>query len=253
MGKVMGVIHLSLITYHWLRKNMLTLFGKRNKTTIDEATPITEASYVVVDTELTGLDEKKDSIVSLGAVRMTGGSIGLGDSFYRLVSPRTELTAGSVVIHEIMPSDVLSKPGIEAALDEFLDFCGDAVLVGHFISIDLGFLDREMKRVRGTALPNPAIDTFSIYEWLRKRNRSRDCFATALAGYRLSDIVRCFDIPVSGAHNALMDAFTTAQLFQRFIPMLLETKVREIGDLLKIGTPFEGGDRFRLTGDFSNF
>ena len=52
-----------------------------------------ECPYVVVDTELTGLDEKKDSIVSIGAVRMTGGRIELGDMFYRLVSPRTQLTA----------------------------------------------------------------------------------------------------------------------------------------------------------------
>ena len=46
------------------------------------------SGIVVVDTELTGLDEKKDSIVSIGAVRMTGGRIELGDMFYRLVSPR---------------------------------------------------------------------------------------------------------------------------------------------------------------------
>ena len=39
------------------------------------------ARYVVIDTELTGLDEKKDSIVSIGAVRMEGGRIEMGDSF----------------------------------------------------------------------------------------------------------------------------------------------------------------------------
>jgi len=232
---------------------MLALFGKKNKTALDDATPFSETAYVVLDTELTGLDEKKDSIVSIGAVRMIGGNIDLGDTFYRMVSPRTELSAASVVIHEITPSDVETKPLIDAVLAEFLEFCGDAVLVGHFVSIDLGFLNREMKRTRGREIPNPALDTFSIYEWLRKRNRSRDCFATALGGYRLYDIVKCFGIPVNGAHNALMDAFITAQLFQRFIPMLLETGTRDIGDLLKIGTPFEGGDRFGLSGEFSSF
>ncbi len=233
---------------------MLGLFERKEKTLrIDEKKPIMEASYVVVDTELTGLDEKRDCIVSIGAVRMTGNRIELGDAFYRLVSPRTELSAASVVIHEITPSEVAAKPDIDTVLAEFLDFCGDAVLVGHFISIDLHFLSREMKRIRGAGIRNPVLDTFSIYEWLRKRNKARDCSATALGGFRLYDIVKCFEIPVNGAHNAIKDAFTTAQLLQRFFPMLLETGTRHIGDLLKIGTPFEGGDRFGLTGEFSNF
>jgi len=232
---------------------MLSLFRKKKKPAIDESTLISDTRFVVVDTELTGLDEKKDSIVSIGAVRMVGGTIRLGDLFYRLVSPKTELKADSVRIHEIMPSDVAEQPGIEAALDEFLDYVGNDVLVGHFISIDLSFLNREMKRIHGCELPNPVLDTFSIYEWLRKRQRARDCFATPIAGYRLYDIIKCFDIPVHGAHNAIMDAFATAQLFQRFIPHLAEAGAQDIGELLKIGTPFEGGDRFNVSGEFGNF
>jgi DNA polymerase III subunit epsilon len=234
---------------------MLSLFGGKKKKphTINEKQPITETSYVVVDTELTGLNEKKDDIVSIGAVRMTGGRIELGDVFYRLINPQTQLTANSVVIHEILPSEVRTKPGIDTVLAEFLDYSRDAVLVGHFISIDLEFLNREVKRLRGAGIPNPVLDTFSIYDWLRKRDKTRDCFASALGGYRLFDIVKCFGIPVNHAHNALMDAFTTAQLFQRFFPMLLETGTRDIGDLLKIGTPFEGGDQFGISGEFSNF
>lgn len=234
---------------------MLALFeGKKKKQKrIDERTPITEARYVVVDTELTGLDEKKDSIVSIGALRMTGGSIDLGGNFYRLISPRTELSAASVVIHEITPSEVEAKPGIESVLAAFMEFCGDAVLVGHFISIDLSFLNREMKLNRRAGITNPALDTFSIYEWLRKRDKCRDCSNTPSGGFRLYDIVKCFDIAVNGAHNAVMDAFTTAQLLQRFLPLLAEAGVHDIGDLLRIGIPFKGGDNFKLTSVFSNF
>jgi DNA polymerase-3 subunit epsilon len=224
---------------------MVSLFNGKKKFVIDERTPITDARYVVVDTELTGLDDKRDSIVSIGAVRMTGGKIGIGDTFYRLVSPRTELTAASVVIHEITPSEAALSPSIGPVLEEFLGFCGTDVLIGHFISIDLSFLNREMKRLR--------MDTFSIYEWLRKRGRSRDCFATPLTGYRLYDIARCFDVPINGAHNSIMDAFATAQLFQRFLPLLEEAGAKTIGELLKIGTLFEGGDRFGVTGEISNF
>jgi DNA polymerase-3 subunit epsilon len=157
------------------------------------------------------------------------------------------------VIHEITPSEVKAQPGIESVIDEFLEFCGNAVLVGHFISIDLSFLNREMMRMRGTEISNPALDTFSIYEWLRKQNLPNECFEKAPDGYRLFDIVKCFGIPVNGAHNAVKDAFTTAQLFQRFLPLLAEAGVFDIEDLLRRGTPFKGGDSFKLTNEFGNF
>jgi DNA polymerase-3 subunit epsilon len=233
---------------------MLGLLKRKMKPAIDDRMPIDEARYVVVDTELTGLDENKDSIVSVGAVRMIGGRIDMGDTFYRLVSPRTELKAASVLIHEIMPSEVAASPAIDAVLDEFLEFCGDAVVVGHFITIDYLFLNRELKRLRNVELPNAVLDTYSICNWLRRRHRAPDCLTTLSGdGCRLYDIVKCFDIPVNGAHNAVMDAFITAQLFQRFLPLLDEAGVENIGDLLKIGRPFEGGDRSPLTGDITNF
>ena len=234
---------------------MFGLFGRKRKRSpgLDEKTPIDKARYVVLDTELTGLDEKKDSIVSIGAVRMAEGRIGLGDTFYRLVSPKTALHADSVVIHEITPSDVATEPGIDAVLADFLEYCGTDILVGHCIAIDLSFLNREMKRMNGRRLANHAVDTFSIYGWLRKRRRLSACSATPLAEGRLHDMVKCFGIPVSGAHNALMDAFASAQLFQRYIPALIGAGARDVGELLKIGIPFKGGDRFELTGEFLNF
>jgi DNA polymerase-3 subunit epsilon len=232
---------------------MFNLFNREKKTGIDDRTPMREAQYAVIDLELTGLDEKKDSIVSIGAVCVRGGAIDLGNTFYRLVSPRTELKASSVVIHEITPSEVAEEPSIDSVIGEFLDFCGDAVLVGHFVDIDLGFLNRELKRIRRTRLANHAIDTMSIYEWLRKRNKSGSCPATLFAGYRLYEILKCYGIPVNGAHNALMDAFATAQLLQRFFPLLKEAGAKDISDLLTIGSPFKGGDRFGLLGEFGNF
>jgi len=232
---------------------MLGLFKQKRQAGIDKSMPISEVRFVAVDTELTGLDDKADSIISIGAVRMSGGRIDLGDTFYRLVSPGTELRADSVVIHEITPSDLAVQPAIDTVLAKFLAYSGNDVLVGHFIAIDLAFLNREMKRLYGREIGNAAIDTFTIDEWLRKRFKSHVYFAKTLSGYRLYDIAKSVGISVNGAHNAMADAFTTAQLLQRFIPLLAEAGVRDLGDLLKHGKPFEGGDRFRLTGEFGNF
>jgi DNA polymerase III subunit epsilon len=216
--------------------------GRRRSVGVNERVSISEARYVVIDTELTGLNEKKDSILSFGAVRMTGGRIELNQTFYRLVSPGTPLTAANIVVHEIVPSEVAAKPGIETVLGEFRDFCRDDVLVGHFLSIDLGFLDQEVKRLHGTPLRNPVLDTFSMHEWLRLRLKDHPYFLPPTQHYRLYDIAKSFGIPVNGAHNALMDAFMTAQIFQRMIPIFQASGVQDIGDLLKIGIPFEGGE-----------
>jgi len=226
---------------------------RRKGKAADGSMALADARFVVVDTELTGLDEKKDSIVSVGAVRMTGGRIDIGGSYYQLIRPDAVLSADSVVIHEITPSEVASKPAIETALVEFLDFIGTDALIGHFISIDLAFINREMKRIVGHKAMNPALDTYTIYEWLAGRMKGHKCFSEQPASPRLYDIVKCFGIPVSGAHNAMMDAYTTALLFQRFLPLLSEAGVQNMGDLLRIGKPFSGGGQFRVSGEFSNF
>ncbi len=203
---------------------------------------IQEARFVVLDSELTGLDEKKDSIVSIGAVRMRGGRIELGDSFYRLINPETSLTAASVVIHEIMPSEVSEKPSIETVLAEFLKYCGDAVLVGFCISIDMDFLSRETRRLFGSCISNPAIDIRPLYEWARQKEEQRGSSAALPRQYRLYDVARHFDIQVSSAHNAMVDAYLTAQIFQRLIPILVEAGITSIGDLTKLSDRLKGGD-----------
>ena len=220
---------------------------------IEAGTPIRQVRYVVIDTELTGLDEKKDGIVSLGAVRMTGGTIHPGETFYRLVNPSHAFRAESVRIHQITPSEVREQPDIRTALLELFAFTGQDVLVGHFVNIDLCFLDRESKRITGKALTNPVIDTISVYTWLRKRLPEAERLSLPETMTSLHDIARLFDIPLAGAHNALLDAFTTAQLFQRFLPLLTVAGATDIGDLLQIGAPFEGGHRHHWpTSEFSN-
>ena len=76
---------------------MLGLFNRKKKHAVDTSRLIRDTRFVVADTELTGLDEKKDSIVSIGAVRMVGGSINLGDQFYRLVSPKSLSFQGDMI------------------------------------------------------------------------------------------------------------------------------------------------------------
>lgn len=228
-------------------------FGKSRSALPKSQISLTDARYTVIDTELTGLNERKDSIVSIGAVKMTGIKIELGRTFYRLMKPRASLKPESVVIHGITPSDVQQQPESKTILSGFLQFCGQDILIGHCVLIDLSFLNREMKETLGYCLHNPILDTFSLYSWLKRKGPPRDCFASTPRSCALYEISRCFGISVKGAHNALMDSFITAQIFQRFLPILIEAGITTTGDLLEIGTPYDGSDESGIAGDIANF
>ena len=220
---------------------------------MEEAAHIAEIRYVAIDTELTGLNEKKDSIISIGAVRMIGARIELGSTFHQLVKPETKFKPDSVIVHGITPSDVLEKPNIDTILNEFLQYCANDIIIGHCVSIDLSFINREMKRVYGKTFQNPVIDTFNVYEWLREKVPTRTCFSSSPKDASLFEIAKCFSIAVRGAHDALIDAFITAQLLQRFMPVLIDIGVEHIGELLRIGHPLEGGDKLKTSSEISNF
>jgi len=215
--------------------------------------PLREIPYVFFDTELTGLDEKKDSIISIGAVNMTNGRIELGTTFYQLVKPRSFLNGDSVVIHEITPSEVIRQPAVDQVLADFLNYIQNRVLAGYYLSIDLGFVNREMRRVFDRSLDNPAIDTYRLYQWLHQKYPEETSFAFPAEKLDLYALARVFDIPFSGQHNALEYALITAQVFQRFIPWLNQAGIQTLEELLRLGDPYKGGeDRFRAPAQLSN-
>ena len=227
---------------------------KDSRTETELRRDIRTARFTVLDTELTGLNERKDSIISIGAVRMCGGSVSLGDSYYRLINPETRLTAESVVIHEITPSEVSEKPDIRTVLSEFLNYCGNDVLVGFCVSIDMEFLQRATKKFLGRTIRNRFVDVKTLYEWMRHKCAAIKKEPVTLPGrYGLYDIAKYFDIPVNGSHNALIDAYVTAQIFQRFFPVFVQAGIMSVSDLLELSERLKGGDSNTVTGCMSNF
>jgi DNA polymerase-3 subunit epsilon len=115
---------------------------------VTKRTAIETCPFVVFDTELSGLDPRKDFIVSIGALKMTGGTVHISSQLYRLIRPAGEMTRKSVEIHGITPEELKEEESLDAVLPDFLEFIRDAVLVGHFINIDLAFMNRALKHCR---------------------------------------------------------------------------------------------------------
>lgn len=219
-------------------REKITGFLTRKGYTPETDVALEDVRYTVVDTELTGLDPKKDSIISVGAIRMYGGRIDLGGIFYRVVNPSTVIRPESIVIHEITPTEAKQSPPIAPIIQEFTDFCRDDVIVGHFIHLDMDFINAENRRISWDAMKNPVVDTHRIHEWLKENDGE---FRKHYRGFseetNLFALAKKYRIPFSEAHNALNDAFITAQLFQRFLSFLPGLGVRTLSDLIRIGKP----------------
>lgn len=196
------------------------------------------ARYAVIDSELTGLDSRRDSIVSLGGLRVREGRIVLADRFYEEVQPSSALTATSIVLHGITPEDVRGRPGIGAVLEKFQAFCAADILIGHFIEIDLEFLGAALAKAGLPPIANPILDTWPLYDWLSSRapNDSGPGLPR-LQDPRLPALAQALEVPCRAEHNALGDALVTAQVFQRLLRRLERWGVTTTGDLLRIGDP----------------
>jgi len=208
------------------------------KKKLDLKCSIDQADFVAFDTELTGLDFKQDSIISIGAVRLRGTTILPTRTFYRLVKPECELKHKSVVVHELTHTDLECADDLLDVIGDFVKFISDAVLIGHFVHIDQNFVNKPLKERYGVTLKNPAMDTATLHDWLYE-NDTR--FARHFQGMTMkSDLfsmAKKYGVEGGKSHNAFSDAYITAQLFQRFAPFLPGCGVKTVQELLKVARP----------------
>ena len=109
--------------------------------------------YVVFDLETTGLSPVSDGIIEISAVKVENGKV--TDSFSTLVNPGRRIPAAATRVNGITDQMVKDAPGLKEALDQFLSFIGDQVLVGHNIhSFDMGFFIYVMEELYKTRLGN---------------------------------------------------------------------------------------------------
>lgn len=206
--------------------NFLRLFHKKTPThpaftrnhgyfeSIDQNKPIDEYDYVVLDTELTGFNKKKDEIVSVGAVLIKNLQIMAGHTFYTLVKPVRTTATGATFIHRITPQELETAPPIQNILPDLLDFCGSSFLVGHYIDLDTRFINNAARRHFGSTIKTPCLDTLRLAQIYREKiwGKYHDQFNLQIS-YNLTDLCKEYNLPLFPAHDALQDALQTAYLF----------------------------------------
>jgi len=186
----------------WLRKR---LKEERYAFLFDEPPP---NEYVSLDTETTGLDTKKDDIISIGAVRIVKNRIKTGEALYLRVEPSAKLKDESVKIHQIRACDLKGALSPDEALERLLHFIGPRPLVGYFLEFDVAMLNRLLKPKSGITLPNRLIEVSALYY-----DKKIGAIPQSYIDLRFDTILNELEIPKFGQHDALNDAVMAAMIF----------------------------------------
>lgn len=202
--------------------------GLANDATLDSL------RYVVLDTELTSLDHRTNRLLSIGAIAMQGPSIQLGSQFYRIVNPRVSIPAESIVIHKLRAEDVVAGEQPGKCLEDLCQFIAGAVLVGHFVDIELKILRKEMAQT-GHRFNNPVVDTAQVHQWILRQGPYFEDLCIQLERLDLASLATYYSLGVQDSHHALCDAFLTARIWQKMLYRLQAKGITNLGKLLSIG------------------
>lgn len=186
--------------------------------------PIQTLTYVVFDTETTGLLPHKDEIVQIGAVRVVNGKLVSGESIDQLVNPGMKIPAASTKVHKVTNEMVADAPDIHVAARQFHRFASDAVIVAHNAPFDMAFLRRH-RRETGVEWDHPIIDTVLLSAVLfgASETHTLDALCERLG----------VTIPPELRHTALGDAVATAEVLCKMLPMLVSRGFTTFGAVIE--------------------
>ena len=172
-----------------------------------------DVRFVVLDSETTGLDPRRDRLITIGAVAVQGGDILLDDAF-EVMMPVSYNTS-SVTVHGITRDEARDGVPEPEALEAFLGYLGTGVIVGHHILHDITALNVAYDRHFGLELRNRFLDTMDLTLHL-ERDHALPA-NTRIEGFSLDQLCQLFSVVPHDRHTAAGDAFITAQVFQRLL------------------------------------
>ena len=163
-------------------------------------------TFVVIDLETTGLDPKRDHIVSYGAVPIREGRVKIAESVYGLVHVPGDVPGSSTKFHALRTQDVQDAPPLADCVATLDALIGGHPIVAHCAWIERSFLRRAFRR---SYLPFtcPIVDTAALARLVL------DVDVGPGGSVSLEYAATALGLPVHSPHHALGDAITTASLF----------------------------------------
>ena len=194
--------YLRVLPESYIEKEQLALFGEQAGTSKSDFWK--DKSVVVFDLETTGLDNLKESIIEIGAVKVVDGRI--TETFSTLVNPKKSIPEDATKINHITNEMVADAPIIDEVLPDFYKFTRGSVLSAYNIDFDFSFLRTAANKLRFN-FDNEQIDTLVL---ARAKLRG-------LHNYKLATVAKALGVSLENAHRALDDTIATAKIFVKLI------------------------------------
>ncbi len=190
----------------------------------DKGQPLDNTTFVVFDIETTGFSPIKNKIIEIGAVKIVNGEI--IDRFSEFINPKVPIPFRITQLTSITDDMVIDAPTREVIIPKFVEFCKDAVLVGHNVGFDISFINQNCKELN-IDVDYTTVDTL----WLSRY------FFPLQAKHTLDAVAKTLNVVLGHHHRAVDDAECTALIFNKFIPMLQEQKAVTLTDVNILGKP----------------
>lgn len=198
-------------------------FWKEYEKSFEEKTSdhLDDLKFVVFDTETTGFDYFQDRILCIGALILQNWRINVKDSL-EIYIHQENYRKETAKIHGILKSGKTDRLTELEALEVWLNYIGNAVLVAHHAFFDVNMINRALARHTLPPMKNLVLDTGILY----KKTLIRSNLLNKKEKYSLDDLAVKFDIPRKDRHTALGDSYITSIAFLNIL-----SKLREKGKL----------------------
>lgn len=195
--------------------------------------------YIVFDLETTGISVQKDSILEISAVKAQSGRI--VSEYSTLVNPHRHIPAAATAVNGITDQMVENAPSLRDAMEGFLDFIKDGILVGHNIhTFDTNFVYDAAVLLFQKEIKNDYVDTLYL---------ARKCLPQ-LQHHTLGDVSSYFQISTEGAHRALNDCIMNQKCYEKMGSLLKTVPDLAVPEQV---CPVCGSELLRRKGRFGEF
>jgi len=172
--------------------------------------------FVCFDCETTGLNRKKDRIITLSAIKIVENEVQTSQSLNLVIKQKDDISPESIQVHQIRNMDVENSEGLYFdafdAIKVFLEFIRGATLVGYYLEFDVAMVNRVIKPHLGIGLPNPQIEVSGMYYQHAMQKYKRSCIEPNI-DLSFDAILKSLEIPNLGQHDAFSDALMTSLIF----------------------------------------
>ena len=183
-----------------------------------EAVGELSGEFVVFDIETTGLSSIDCGIIEIGAVKISNGEV--IDKFNTFVDPGMKIPQNITELTGIDDSMIEGAPDVKTAVSQFLEFCGDDILIAHNATFDTSFISRAAKN-HDLVFNNRYIDTVALSRYVNPE----------LKRHTLDRIAAHMGLGDFNHHRACDDAEMLAYIFIKMVEKLHKEGINTVADL----------------------